>query len=180
MKLNFARTGFLPALLLVCTSGATIAAPQKFSGTTPLEWSVRLADSEMARRGDAPAWKPDGRAKWDYSVGLFTLSLLELNGQVDNPHYVTFTTNVIGSFITVNGEIQTYQVNEYQLDALNSGKTALALWQLTRDGRYQKAAALLRKQLVMQPRTLDGGFWHKQRYTNQMWLDGIYMAGPFY
>jgi unsaturated rhamnogalacturonyl hydrolase len=35
-------------------------------------------------------------------------------------------------------------------------------------------------QLYNQPRTFDGGFWHKQRYTNQMWLDGIYMAEPFY
>ncbi len=35
-------------------------------------------------------------------------------------------------------------------------------------------------QLDDQPRTFDGGFWHKLRYTNQMWLDGIYMAEPFY
>src|SRR5262249_52403460 len=25
-----------------------------------------------------------------------------------------------------------------------------------------------------------GGFWHKQRYPFQMWLDGFYMAAPFY
>jgi unsaturated rhamnogalacturonyl hydrolase len=34
--------------------------------------------------------------------------------------------------------------------------------------------------LVHQPRTPSGGFWHKQRYPNQMWLDGLYMAEPFY
>ncbi|WP_432329790.1 glycoside hydrolase family 88 protein [Mucilaginibacter sp. P25] len=31
-----------------------------------------------------------------------------------------------------------------------------------------------------QPKTPEGGFWHKKRYTNQMWLDGLYMAEPFY
>ena len=31
-----------------------------------------------------------------------------------------------------------------------------------------------------QPRNASGGFWHKQRYPNQMWLDGVYMAEPFY
>ena len=34
--------------------------------------------------------------------------------------------------------------------------------------------------LMHQPRTPSGGFWHKQRYPNQMWLDGLYMAEPFY
>jgi unsaturated rhamnogalacturonyl hydrolase len=180
MKLNFARTGFLPALLLVCTSGATIAAPQKFSGTTPLEWSVRLADSEMARRGDSLAWKPDGKAKWDYTAGLFTLALLKLNEQTHDARYKTFAQEAIGSFISADGKIQTYKPEEFQLDALNPGKTALTLSQITQDERYKNAALLLRKQLDTQPRTTDGGFWHKQRYTNQMWLDGIYMASPFY
>jgi unsaturated rhamnogalacturonyl hydrolase len=182
MKTILLRTAFLSGFVLFSVAGVSgaSAAPQTFSGATPLEWSVRLADSEMALRGDAPAWKPGGRAKWDYSVGVFTLSLLKLDTLTNNPRYVTYTTNAIGSFIVDSGEIQTYAVDEYQLDALNSGKTALALWQLTHDGRYQKAAALLRKQLDTQPRTYDGGFWHKQRYTNQMWLDGIYMAEPFY
>ena len=38
----------------------------------------------------------------------------------------------------------------------------------------------LRQQLANQPRTHSGGFWHKQIYPYQMWLDGIYMAAPFY
>jgi len=28
-------------------------------------------------------------------------------------------------------------------------------------------------------RTPSGGYWHKQIYPNQMWLDGAYMAEPF-
>jgi unsaturated rhamnogalacturonyl hydrolase len=38
----------------------------------------------------------------------------------------------------------------------------------------------LRAQLDIQPRTSEGGFWHKQRYPHQMWLDGLYMGSPFY
>ena len=30
-----------------------------------------------------------------------------------------------------------------------------------------------------QPRTTEGGFWHKKRYPFQMWLDGLYMGAPF-
>jgi unsaturated rhamnogalacturonyl hydrolase len=159
--------------------GAADIPPSQFSGTTPLQWSVRMADSEMARRGDNLAWKENGRAKWDYTAGLFTLSLLKLNEHVPNPAYLAFATNAIGSFISLDGKIQGYKVEEYQLDALNPGKTVLALWQLTKEDRYQKCAALLRKQLETQPRTSEGGFWHKQRYPHQMWLDGVFMGSPF-
>ena len=28
------------------------------------------------------------------------------------------------------------------------------------------------------PKNDEGGFWHKEKYPYQMWLDGLYMAGP--
>jgi unsaturated rhamnogalacturonyl hydrolase len=195
MKTILSRTAFLFGFALislaVISCVPTVAPVQKFSGATPLEWSVRLADSEMARRGDSLVWKPGGKAKWDYAAGLFTLSLLKLNEQVPTPRYVEFTESAIGSFVLSNWaegysdnfKIQTYDPKEYQLDALNPGKTLLALWQSKADKneepRYFFACAKLMEQIESQPRTPDGGFWHKQRYTNQMWLDGIYMAEPF-
>ena len=170
-------TAALSVLLISCATKT--APPDKFAGATPLQWSVRMADSEIARRGDSLVWKQGGPAKWDYTVGLFTLSLLKLDGQVHNPDYVKFAENTIGSFITSEGKIQGYKLEDYSLDNINAGRTALELSQLTHDARYQKAVALLRQQLDTQPRTSDGGFWHKKRYPNQMWLDGLYMAGPF-
>jgi unsaturated rhamnogalacturonyl hydrolase len=139
-----------------------------------------MANSEMARRGDKLAWKEDGGAKWDYTAGLLTLSLLELNERVPDPRYVKFAETAIGSFITEDGSIHGYKASEYNLDNINPGRTVLALYELTKEGRYKKAADLLRKQLESQPRTGEGGFWHKQRYPHQMWLDGLYMASPFY
>jgi unsaturated rhamnogalacturonyl hydrolase len=164
-------------LALVETTGKSTL--NEFAGATPLQWSVRMADSTVARRGEKLAFKPGG-GKWDYAAGLFTLSLLKLNEQVNDPRYVQFVEKTIGSFIASDGNIQGYKAAEYQLDALNPGKTVLALWQLTKEERYQKCAALLRKQLDTQPRTSEGGFWHKQRYPRQMWLDGLYMSAPFY
>src|SRR5712675_1725300 len=82
-------------------SCATHAVPiQEFSGATPLQWSARLADSEMTRLGDKLNWKAGGTAKWDYTAGLFTLSLLKLNATENDPRYVTFDENAIGSFIS--------------------------------------------------------------------------------
>jgi unsaturated rhamnogalacturonyl hydrolase len=71
-------------------------------------------------------------------------------------------------------------VEEYQLDNILLGRQLLLLYGVTQDKHYAKAAELLYQQLIHQPRTQSGGFWHKQRYPNQMWLDGLYMAEPFY
>jgi unsaturated rhamnogalacturonyl hydrolase len=175
MKMILSRNAFLFGFVLFSVAGVpgafAAATPQTFSGATPLEWSVRVAGSEMARFNSTP--------KLDYSVGLFSLSLLKLDAIAPDPRYLKFSESAVGSLVSPDGKIQTYKPEEYQLDSINPGKTVLALWQITHDGRYQKAVALLRRQLDTQPRTFDGGFWHKQRYTNQMWLDGIYMAEPF-
>ena len=45
--------------------------------------------------------------------------------------------------------------------------------------KYLKAVKLLKDQLAYQPRTKEGGYWHKKKYPYQMWLDGLYMAEPF-
>ncbi|HEV2694611.1 MAG TPA: glycoside hydrolase family 88 protein [Verrucomicrobiae bacterium] len=147
-------------------------AVQQYSGATPLVWSQRLAESQMARYHGTP--------KLDYTMGLFSLSLLKLNEQAPNKRYVKFAEDAVGSLVAEDGSVQGYKLEEFQLDSLNPGKTLLALWQITHKERYKNAAVLLEHQLQFQPRTPGGGFWHKQRYTQQMWLDGIYMASPFY
>ena len=161
----------LPLLLVSC---ATNAASQKFSDATPLEWSQRLADSEMARQTNAP--------KWDYTMGLFTLSLLKLNEQIPAARFVKFSEEKVGSLVSPNGTVKGYKFEEFQLDALNPCKTLLELSKVSAEPteRYFSSCARMVFQLEKQPRTFDGGFWHKQRYTNQMWLDGIYMGAPFY
>lgn len=158
------------------------AAPDsgQFDGATPLEWSVRMADSETARLGNRLAWSEGGRAKWSYTSGLLTLSLLKVNEQVPHPDYVEFSKDAIGSFVTEDGAIRKYKREDFNIDNINPGKSVIALWQLTGEERYRKAADILRDQLNDHPRTSDGGFWHKKRYPMQMWLDGLYMGAPFY
>ncbi len=63
---------------------------------------------------------------------------------------------------------------------MNQGKNLFTLYDMTGDQSYRKAIETIRSQLVTQPRTKEGNFWHKDIYPWQVWLDGTYMAQPFY
>jgi unsaturated rhamnogalacturonyl hydrolase len=143
-----------------------------FEGTTALTWSQRLADSEMARRGTNQGW--------NYETGLFTWSLLELSKEVTGTAYFDYVQAVISRLIASDGSITGYVAHTFKLDNIMAGRSVLELHQRTGEVKYQNAAKLLRNQFASQPRTSDGGFWHKQVYPQQMWLDGLYMALPFY
>ncbi len=178
---NSHRTFLLIAwLAATAVRGTEAPLPREFAGATPLQWSVRMADSEITRRGGSLSYQEGGTAKWDYTVGLFTLSLVKLGERIQEPRYWKSADAIIGSFITADGRIKGYRVEDYNLDNINSGKTVLALYRLTHEERYKQAAALLRQEFETHPRTSEGGFWHKQRYPHQMWLDGVYMEAPFY
>ncbi|MCO5587766.1 hypothetical protein L7F22_041718 [Adiantum nelumboides] len=73
-----------------------------------------------------------------------------------------------------------YNKLEYNLDNVHSGTVLLFLWKQTENIMYKKAADLLRDQLKTHPRTKKDGFWYKLIYPYQMWLDGLFMAEPFY
>ena len=119
------------AVVALMLPKAARAGDQGPGSVTPRQWSTRMADAEMSRRGDSLIWKEGGKAKWDYAAGLFTLALLKLNERVPDPRYLKFAESAIGSFITPDGGIRGYRPEEYQLDHVNPGKTLLALYRLT-------------------------------------------------
>lgn len=94
--------------------------------------------------------------------------------------YIRYIKKNLDYYVDNDGIIHTYRAEEYQLDNIAPGKAVLRLYEMTHEPKYRIAADTLRRQLSVQPRTQEGGFWHKKIYPNQMWLDGLYMAGPFY
>ena len=93
--------------------------------------------------------------------------------------YFTYVEEWADSLINEKGEIHLYDMSTYNLDYINSGKVLFDLYKETGKEKYKAAMDLLVEQLKRQPRTLEGGFWHKLIYQHQMWLDGLYMASPF-
>ena len=94
--------------------------------------------------------------------------------------YLRFSKNFIDWFVQEDGSIKTYDPKEYNLDNVNQGKNLFTLYDIFGDEKYRRAIDTIRSQLLTQPRTKEGNFWHKDIYPWQVWLDGTYMAQPFY
>lgn len=143
-------------------------------------WSVRMTESEMIRCPQS--WQLDfqPRLKWDYCHGLELQAMLDVYDTYGGKKIFDYALAYADTMVHDDGSIETYKLQEYSLDRINSGKFLFRLYERTKNPKYKAAVDLLRSQLDTHPRNDDGGFWHKQIYPHQMWLDGIYMASPFY
>lgn len=119
-------------------------------------------------------------ADWNYIDGCMITALLSIAEITGDTRYFDFAEGFIDSFVAEDGTIRTYDESKYNLDDVNEGRVLFELYDKTHKEKYKKAAAALRGQLERQPRTPEGNFWHKAIYPNQVWLDGLYMAQPFY
>jgi unsaturated rhamnogalacturonyl hydrolase len=118
--------------------------------------------------------------EWDYVAGVVLLGIHRVGERTGDSRFGRYVKRNVDRFVRPDGTIATYELEEFNLDQINEGKLLFPLYASTRDTRYRRAADLLREQLRRHPRTKEGGFWHKKTYPNQMWLDGLYMAQPFY
>lgn len=136
-------------------------------------WFIQTADSVLRQT----TVRTD---RWYYSYGLVFKGLEAVYRLTHDARYWTFIKRYYDAFIGEDGGIHGVDPMDHNLDNINNGKMLFPLYRATDDVRYQSAARLLRNQLCGQPRTDEGAFWHKQIYPYQVWLDGLYMAGPFY
>ena len=133
---------------------------------------------------EAPAWNIEAvrqgkGASWNYIDGCMLtalLSMAEIRGDV---RYREFVRDYVDYFLAPDGSIKSYDEASYNLDNINEGRVLFALYRAYGDEKYRLAADKLHGQLLRQPRTVEGNFWHKKIYPNQVWLDGIYMAQVF-
>lgn len=136
-------------------------------------WAAWMADTVLEKF-------PQLNKSWSYDYGVVCKGLEQAYELLKDEKYYDYIKSNMDFFIQPDSSIKYYEMEQSNLDFLNNGKIFLYLYQKTNDSKYAEAAQLLRKQLMEHPRTSEGGFWHKKRYPNQMWLDGLYMAQPFY
>ena len=139
-------------------------------------WSERMAATVMATHPDSIAYVKQGKdARWEYEMGVVLRGIEQVWYRTGDARYFDYIQKNMDRYVTADGSIRTYRRDEFNIDYVTPGRALLLIYQQTLPGKekYRKAADALRKQLADQPRTKEGGFWHKQRYPNQMWLDGL-------
>lgn len=161
--------------------------------------SVRLSAQESyAREMATSQGKQWTHGKdWDYVNGLVARSLLDY---CEAHHYDASTTefyqwakDYADRALHADGTFKAYKKGN--IDNVNSGKVLLGLYKREREldlkngthhaDKYRQAADFLRHYLVYEhPRIQEGpakgGFYHKDIYPEQMWLDGLYMGATYY
>ncbi|MES1159618.1 MAG: glycoside hydrolase family 88 protein, partial [Bacteroidota bacterium] len=118
--------------------------------------------------------------RWTYDESLVWKGLEGCWYNTGNARYFKYIQHQVDRLVDNEGNIATYRQDDYNLDNVLGGRLLLLLYKVTNQEKYYKAATILRQQLKDQPRTSEGSFWHKKKYTRQVWLDGLYMAQPFY
>lgn len=162
---------FYIILLTILVSVSTVQAQS---------WSEKMAATVMTIWKDSLYTDPAKPAKWTYDQGVILKGIEGLWYKTGDAKYFNYMQKCMDFFVNEKAEIRTYKQADYNLDNVLCGRILLTLYNVTGKEKYVKAAQTLRDQLKTQPRTNEGGFWHKKIYPYQMWLDGLYMAEPFY
>lgn len=150
------------------------------AGAQQKPWAQRMADTTLQRWPDGRFVAPGEPWKWNYELGTLLDGMDAVWANTADKRYFLYIRDSVDPFIGADGSIATWKKNDYTLDNVLLGRQLLLLYEVTREPKYYLAARQLRQQLAHQPRNSSGGFWHKGTYPNQMWLDGLYMAEPFY
>jgi len=166
------------AILLIT---ANMAVAQTPTAEKPVEapWSTRMADTAIDRWTLGNVSIHPDHPRWQYEEGTMLQGVSDVWLATADPKYFNYIKSSVDALVGKDGSIATYNGSQFALDDIEMGRMALLMYGVTLDKRYYIAAKTMHDNLATQPRTQDGGFWHKQRYPHQIWLDGLYMAEPF-
>ncbi len=134
---------------------------------------------------DKPLWNIEkvlqGKVNgWNYIDGCMMAALLSMYKITGEQRYFDFVENFLSFYVSEDGSMLGFKEEDYNLDNICEGRVLFDVYKATGKEKYRKAIEILYGQLLCQPRTHEGSFWHKAIYPNQVWLDGLYMGQVFY
>ena len=142
-------------------------------GESPIAWA-RAASDTMMRTYEAPALPPIGH--FHYHQGVFLSGVWQTGLLTGDEKYFRYVKDWMDSVISPNGDIIDYYHGDF--DDMQPGILLFGLLDRYGDEKYRRALDNDIAQIKDVPVGPTGGYWHKMRRNSQMWLDGLYMAGP--
>jgi rhamnogalacturonyl hydrolase YesR len=138
-------------------------------------WAVKTADSIIANNPN-----PDNIASYNifsWQVGYTLWSMEKIWRSTKNQKYFDWLKKFADNHVDATGKLSGFRGG--WIDDHLPGYTLLAMYEETKEDRYKTATLPIRKSLAGYPRNSDGGFWHCQGCSHQMWIDGVYMGEMF-
>ena len=158
--------------------GAGGGAGAAGGGTLPSNsLAVRFANAVLSRWPDPidittpPAW--------EYNHGIVLRGIEQVWRHTGDARYLTYIQRFTDQFVSANGAVTLTDPTNHSFDNLQPAIFLPVLYQQTGMAKYKTAADSIRARYDTIPRGPSRGYWHKQTYPNQMWLDSIYMGEPF-
>lgn len=142
---------------------------------TPIEWARAACDSLMDSY--LPEELPPA-GRWHYHQGVFLCGMEMLWKAERDERYDAYIKRYVDKLVDGHGN---FDFARDELDAIQAGLLLFRLDERYGEGavKYRAAADKLRYLFHTLNRTSEGGFWHKDKYAYNMWLDGLYMGGVF-
>ena len=140
--------------------------------------AVRFANAVMSRWPD-PNNIARPAAGWEYNHGIVLRGIEQVWRHTGDARYLQYIQRYTDEFVSANGTVTISDAANHSFDNLQPAIFLPLLYQQTNMAKYKTAADSIRARYDTIPKNPDGGFWHKQTYPNQMWLDSIYMGEPF-
>lgn len=156
------------------------------------KWIIDSRMGDFRNKNSTEGFKTPTNSRntiWDYVTGLVAKSILMAYEQYSaDPRCAYYFTG-----IQDYADNSTMVLGASNIDDLNAAKiyfelyrVALQKGQTTKAATYKANATICRNKLKNEHTRIGGnlpgkgGFWHKYQYTNQMWLDGLYMGPAMY
>lgn len=178
-------------LAFILIAGNTFAATFR-TDSLYSKWMIDSRMGDFRNKTSSMSFKTpttNRSAIWDYVDGLVAKAILKAYEQYSTEPRCAYYFTGIQDF----ADNTTMTLGASNIDDLNAGKiffelyrTAIQKGQTTKAAIYKTNATTCRNTLKNNHNRIGGtlpgkgGFWHKFQYTNQMWLDGLYMGPTLY
>ena len=100
------------------------------TATSP--WSLKIATSALSRYSLT-------KGRWHYKDGLLFKGIYQLWQQTGDSRYWQSLAAYVDRYVTAPGTIDTYALEEYNIDQINPGKLLFPLYQAPGQERYCQA-----------------------------------------
>lgn len=141
----------------------------------PIDYAVEACDMMMDRFA-APDLPPKGH--FHYHQGVFLSGMEKTYKICRDEKYMNYIRDWVESCL--ESDRMPHNADPTALDDIQPAILMFRIMDWNGDHSYEKALEYFSVVLRNFPKTSEGGLWHKGVREDQMWLDGLYMSGPFF